>query len=390
MRLYLREEYFGSVVYNPTTGKNFNLDAGRTQSLIAASQAGKRCGDDTWLDPIIGRDQTADRIQLLRIRNSVARPGVLSAPLKAFFNITKRCNLYCAHCYNCSGERESPELPLSAVLASFDQMHSHGIFKVTLAGGEPMFHRHFDDILSHLAKTDFTISIVTNGICLTDRRARLLEATPVVRSITVSLDGASSDTNDRVRGTGSFHRTLAGVRTLRKHYERELALRITLMRTNIGETDRFAALAKELGASEIKVNSINPYGRAVGRNDLLISNEEYTEARDRLAAAAHQLGIPIEVPAHKYQRDDNDQIGLCRAGEETCEIDGDGHVFPCSFSFGRFCAGNVADTPLQEILIQLQLHSINNAWCQACKGRGGKAEKVYGRAPRLMETVLSG
>jgi MoaA/NifB/PqqE/SkfB family radical SAM enzyme len=106
-----------------------------------------------------------------------------------------------------------------------------------------------------------------------------------------------------------------------------------------------------------------------------------------LAEAAAARGIRIEIPAHKYSRTPDDQIGLCRAGEETCEIDGDGEVYPCSFSFGRFSAGNVRSNSFDDIFASLQWHSINNEWCFACKGRGGKAEKVYGRPPALIESL---
>ncbi|MGJ5199639.1 radical SAM protein [Bradyrhizobium sp. HKCCYLRH1030] len=386
MKLYLREEYFGGVLYDPATASYFNLGPEHVGELTEAArqQTARRHG--SWLTGILREEQSID---LVMIRNPVARPGVLSAPLKAFFNLTKRCNLYCAHCYNSSGEPDSPELGFADIVAALEALHRHGVFKLTLAGGEPMFHRHFDDILGRLRATDLAVSIVTNGICITDDRAQLLGATASLRSVTVSLDGASPDTNDLVRGRGAFQRAVAGVRSLRRHYDRELALRITLMRSNLGETDRFAELADHLGASEIKVNSINPYGRAIGRDDLLIGNAEYVAARDRLAAAARRHGLPIEVPAHKYQRDANDQVGLCRAGEETCEIDGDGRVFPCSFSFGRFCAGNLAALPFTEILRTLQQHSIDDPWCLGCKGRGGKAEKVYGRVPKLVERVTA-
>ena len=117
----------------------------------------------------------------------------------------------------------------------------------------------------------------------------------------------------------------------------------------------------------------------------LISDGEYATARRRLFDAARENGVRVETPSYKYQREENDQVGLCRAGEETFEIDGDGRVYPCSFSFGRFCAGDVRDGNFQEIFFNLQRHSINNDWCFQCKGRGGKGEKVVGFVPQLIE-----
>jgi len=385
-RLYLRREYFGAILFDPRDGKYYRLDRPQRERLIATAAPDRPPGQLAAALGPIGRprDRAARTARLAVIENPTVRPDILSAPLKVFFNITKRCNLFCGHCFNDSGHAASPELDLPTLRRTLRALARRGIFKVTLAGGEPMYHPDFDALIDALADTDLAVSIVTNGICITRRRAERLAQCRNLRSITLSLDGANAYSNDFVRGEKSFERACAGARRLTGVFPGTVALRLTLMRTNCTEVADYAALAAALGIREIKVNPINPYGRAQGRGDLLLSREAYRAARQRLYEAAAARGIAVEVPAHKYQKDRDDQVGLCRAGEETCEIDGDGAVYPCSFSFGRFRAGNVRTTPFGTILQNLQHHTINNSWCYRCKGRGGKAEKVFGRVPDLV------
>jgi MoaA/NifB/PqqE/SkfB family radical SAM enzyme len=382
--IYLRREYFGSLAYVPATGKYFALSLSDTHALLSltASPSLSPCILRTLQIPELAIDQ----VRLKDVGNQVA-DNKLSVPLKLFFNITKRCNLYCKHCYNSSGESDSPELPLAVVLDTFDALQGRGVFKLTLAGGEPLAHREISKILEHLTSTPLCISIVTNGIPINDCVFGLLINLPHRSSLTVSLDGATENDNDRVRGAGSFKRAVRNIKRLTKACGYPVSVRLTICRANVDRVCELPFLLKEIGVQELKVNGINPYGRAVLNADLLLAPEEYHAARDKLFHTCASLGIQVEVPSFKYQVDDQGQVGLCKAGTETCEIDGDGSVYPCSFSFGRFCAGNVKTRQFDAIFDNLRQFSINNEWCYSCKGRGGKQEKTVGYVPKLVTLV---
>lgn len=392
-KLYQRKEPFGSVIFNPVLAKYFLAGPSvseRLRSCLTTNLGFKE--HKKMLTEILGRiDVSTELPRLIEIRNPIINKNhkYLSAPLKAFFNITKRCNLHCVHCFNDSGQANAPELPLNEVIKTLYALQDRGIFKLTLAGGEPLFHSRFIDILNYIANTDLSVSIVTNATLLNRDLSRRLEEIPNVRSITVSLDGGTPEENDRIRGNGAFNKTVQGIKLLGLEFTGDVSVRISLMTTNIDRLQGFVDLVADLGVREIKVNSINPYGRASNRHELLISNEVFIEARQRLFEIATTRDIVVQVPAHKYQCDENQQIGLCRAGEETFEIDGDGGVYPCSFSFGRFLAGNVRNESFDEIFLKLQNHSINNDWCYLCKGRGGKAEKTFGYVPNIINIMDS-
>ncbi|MFB9949568.1 radical SAM/SPASM domain-containing protein [Rhizobium puerariae] len=373
-------------MYEPNAGKFFHIGTDDYYKLTTGA---------TLLDLeslrifYQGTDVKPRDIRTVKLAVTKPERPVLSAPLKVFLNITKKCNLFCTHCFNDSGHASSPEIPKEHLFTILDSLAARGIFKVTLAGGEPLFHPAFDDLIDKLDASDFFVSIVTNGICVTDRRAARLGNSRTVRSITISLDGANAADNDAIRGPSSFSKAVLGARRLSKSFKGDLSLRITLAQGNIGHVTDYVDLADELGIREIKVNRINAYGRAQNSPNLMIDTKVYENARDHLARVASSRGIAVEVPANKYRREDNGELGLCRAGEETCEIDGDGTLYPCSFTFGRLAAGNLCREPHSAVFSNLRLHTINHPWCYACKGRGGNAEKAYGAPPRLVSPTNS-
>lgn len=372
MRLYYRTEHFGALVFNAATGRYFQLSSADAMALIVR---------DADVEHTMG---IAAPYELVRITNKRALPDVLSAPFKVFFNITKRCNLFCKHCFNDSGRRDSAELDATIIEQTLRALQMHGIMKVTLAGGEPLYHRSIARILELLRSLDLDLSLITNGVGVTASLAVALSRISTLRGITVSLDGAIAKENDLVRGHGAYAKTMSGFTLLRKHYRGKLALRTTLMRVNMPSYRDLPELAKHLGADELKINRLNPYGRAAGHDDWQMSAEEFRTARDHLIEDCAKIGILLEIPAYKYQVDDDGRLGLCRAGEETCEIDGDGTVYPCSFSGGRLAAGNITTTEFRDILTQLQRHTLNNEVCYTCRGRGGTREHLPGFVPQLV------
>ncbi|WP_082716026.1 radical SAM protein [Burkholderia sp. BDU5] len=379
-KLYIRYESFGAMLYAPGIGSSIFIDHATLEQIEK---------DISTVGSVLGcedRTPVEEGIEIIRV-SSTPKVGGLSAPIKAFFNVTKRCNLYCAHCYNSSGERDSKELPISLIESAFRSLRDAGVFRVTLAGGEPLFHRNFDQIALCAGECDLSISIVTNGIPLSHQRASLLADCPHIRSITVSLDGATEQTNDRLRGAGAFRLTLRGLRELCDLFPGSLSLRITLCRSNVPEMTKYIELAKAFGIREIKANRLNLYGRGKSLLSEELSSGEFVAARDLFISLARDAGIRLEIPSYKYQSTKDSQIGLCRAGEETIEIDSDGSVYPCSFTFGQFSQGNLYVDSFDKVLDRMRSFTINNPWCLACKGRGGTAEKVAGYVPDLVRNA---
>lgn len=381
--LYFRRESFGCVVFNPLSGIYWNLGSLASAAFLEAAatddpQSVLPQGLVCVLRPCESASWTFREVPY----HGPKRSG-LRVPIKAFVNITRRCNLFCRHCYNSSGEPNSPELSKEIVQRLLEQLSENGIFKVTISGGEPLFHLQSRAVLKCLVNSDISFSMISNGLCITEAVAQELGSITNLRSITISIDGSNAADNDELRGEGSFEGALRGLKILQMFFDREICVRATITSKNAAKLVDLPPLLAGLGVRHLKINRLNPYGRASG-SLMMLEHESYTAIRDRIIGKAEAEGMVAEIPAYKYQSTPDGNISLCRAGEETLEVDADGAVYPCSFSFGRFLAGNVCRESLSGILLRLQEHSINNLFCMSCRGRGGKGEKTAGYVPKLM------
>ena len=125
------------------------------------------------------------------------------APLSATWDLTYACQLRCGYCYSESGRRASTKLPLPDLLRIADVLASMGLRAVQLSGGEPLLVEGLPEIVRRLRAGGAKIVLFTNGLLLNDDNA--LEMARLFARIHVSLDGATADVHDSVRGrAGSF------------------------------------------------------------------------------------------------------------------------------------------------------------------------------------------
>jgi AdoMet-dependent heme synthase len=132
------------------------------------------------------------------------------------------CNLTCSHCFiSCSPHNHSfGSLNLDTVRRALDESVRLGVKEYYFTGGEPFLNRDMVPILE-LTLHYGPATVLTNGTVFKDewldRLARADAESPYSLEFRVSLDGFTAETNDPVRGPGTFERTLRGVRQLVAH-----------------------------------------------------------------------------------------------------------------------------------------------------------------------------
>ena len=99
----------------------------------------------------------------------------------------------------------------------------------------------------------------TNGLRLDADRARRLTATDYV-DVQVSLDGASREVNDAVRGRGSYDMARSAMANLAEAGFRNFKISVVMTRHNVPQLDEFAALADRFGA-QLRITRLRPSGR---------------------------------------------------------------------------------------------------------------------------------
>jgi MoaA/NifB/PqqE/SkfB family radical SAM enzyme len=132
------------------------------------------------------------------------------------------CNLRCAHCFiNCSPESDALDfMTLEAVLDWLEIARRHGVREYYVTGGEPFMHAELPAMLEAMLSSG-PVTVLTNGTLFTDtvltRLAAADKASTYSLELRVSVDGPSPESNDPIRGEGTFERAMQGIGKLLDH-----------------------------------------------------------------------------------------------------------------------------------------------------------------------------
>ncbi|MFE7227304.1 mycofactocin radical SAM maturase [Nocardioides sp. NPDC057577] len=270
----------------------------------------------------------------------------LDAPICLTWELTYACNLECAHCLSSSGRRDPRELSTEQCEAVIDELQRMQVFYVNIGGGEPTVRPDFWHLVEYAVAHDVGVKFSTNGVRLTPERARWLAGSDYV-DVQISLDGATAEVNDRVRGTGSYDTAITALRNLHEAGFRDAKLSVVCTRENIGQLDDFKAIADRFGAT-LRLTRLRPSGRGADVWDELHPlPEQQRELYEWLVANGDKV-LTGDSFFHLAAFGPADGSGalpglnLCGAGRVVCLIDPVGDVYACPFAIhDQFLAGNL-------------------------------------------------
>lgn len=245
--------------------------------------------------------------------------GRLSAgPLEAYVEVSARCNLRCRMCPITVDPRYDPHSGTPPLLAAdvFDRLEPliPTLQRVYLQGlGEPFLNRDLISYAERLAGAGVEVWITTNATLVRDEHAEALALAGVAR-LTVSIDGPTAATYERIRIRGKFDQMLRGLRALgdarRRHGRPLLFLSMVGMASNIAELPLMIELCAEVGGDGVFVDGLYdwPGLEEVSRLENLgqVPPERVhgylAEARRRAAALGVQLVSRLGEQAHSAER----------------------------------------------------------------------------------------
>lgn len=254
------------------------------------------------------------------------------------WHLTERCNLKCLHCYQ--NNDTLSEIPLQDLLVIVDKMED-ALTKwgkrgtLSLTGGEPFLRR--DDLHVLMGRLDSSdcvayYDILSNGSFITESEAKALSSHSGLRRVQVSLEGASAERNDQIRGKGSFADTLQAIRNL-KAEDIDISVMMTITRKNQDQIRPMIDLLKQERVPTIALERLIPEGRGAELSDLLLSPEELHAVCDNIYDIAVNNGsvrILMHRPLFGLVAPDDPTVGaLCSAGNNALTIMPDGTVYPC-------------------------------------------------------------
>jgi radical SAM protein with 4Fe4S-binding SPASM domain len=211
------------------------------------------------------------------------------------WNITRRCNLKCIHCYSDSDAREYPgELSWEQCVSVIDDLADYGVPALLLSGGEPLIHPRFFQIAGYARSKGLRLTLSTNGTLIdADTAARLKKLD--FSYVGISLDGIG-ETHDKFRGRdGTFVKTMAAFRNC-KAIGQKVGLRLTLSAHNVADLDGILDFIEREDIERVCFYHLVYSGRGAGVTDVTHADTRRAldKIMDRTARWAAE-GRPREV-----------------------------------------------------------------------------------------------
>ena len=270
-------------------------------------------------------------------------PGTF-VPHVVAWNLTKRCNLACAHCYISAGSWHAAADELSA-----GECHRvlDGLLEVSpnpmliLSGGEPLLREDLEEIAGHASTSGATVVVGTNGTRLTGQRIESLKRAGV-SGVAVSIDSLRPEYHDRFRhGTGALDDTLAAVERLGEH-ELDFVMQTSLTRGNRDELGELVRWGSEHGAVSFNLYFLVPTGRGA-RMEGLSPEENDAVLRELASLESEYRGRMMirskcqpQIMRHVHGGDPDSPLlnyrTRCPCGVQYCRITPEGKLTPCPYT----------------------------------------------------------
>jgi radical SAM protein with 4Fe4S-binding SPASM domain len=248
------------------------------------------CGTITPGDVLrYGRDSSRSPSDLLRF-TADKKPVVV-------WNITRRCNLRCIHCYSDSENKPYPgELSDEEGTKVIENLAEFGVPVLLFSGGEPLIHPSIFDFVRLASSKGIRAVISTNGTLLTKEVVGKLKDAGVSYA-GISIDGLE-ETNDSFRGKkGAFRSSLDGIRNCTQAGVKA-GLRLTLTKRNFKDLQGVFALVESEGIPRVCFYHLVYSGRGGELRDEDISHEGTRRAVDMImdwAVSCHKRGLEKDI-----------------------------------------------------------------------------------------------
>jgi radical SAM protein with 4Fe4S-binding SPASM domain len=315
--------------------------------------------------------------------------------------ITQRCNLRCIHCYLAAGETNNNELTLNEIKEVLKSAKDSGGISVALGGGEPFVRDDSIEIIKFAASLDLLVSLGTNGTLIDRQLAKLLSELPI--KIQISLDGASEETNDRIRGEGSFDLAVKGMdNLLNEGMGKDMVIAFTPMKPNFNEIPDIIDFALKRQIPVVQFPPLTSSGRAKTKwSELRLSNDEMLWFWEFVSKRSQELRGKMDLLADCFSIDIN-RIGVphrCSIGTQL-RVDPHGYVYACQcFHFGsEYCLGNTREKSLKNMVYGQRIEEIKKACfqrpsnineCRRCKWKNFCGGGCMGNAFESSGTILN-
>ncbi len=280
-------------------------------------------------------------------------------PIYLTFELTHLCNLACYYC-----DRHTPlpnEMTREQIFAALEEFLELGTRHVSIDGGEPLAHKHIDEIVVWLTDRGITVRMNSNGILVprkkdTVRRLNMLK---------ISLDG-TRENHDSMRGKGAFDRAVQGALCARE-WGVEVQFTCVVGCHNVDILDNLIDFAEEQRFVIIFQPARNSLfldsdrdGSAWQLDDRMLRRAfaKIEERKRRSPAIGNGWGS-----LRHYRTFPEDTPLPCNAGWIQVALDPEGNLFHCGQVSRSNCSNNVVKLGVRKAFEGLPRKGCSQCWC---------------------------
>lgn len=308
-----------------------------------------------------------------------------------YLEVTNTCNLNCIHCYKEAGSPFHDELSTQEWLAIIDQLKEMGVVELCITGGEPLTRDDIFSILKYGADNTLETKLFTNGILLDEESVHMLKDIGV-GEIMVSIDGATKETHEMIRGKNTFDKTIAAISLLT-----EAGMRVrsntTLHIHNVSELDALVSMLLDLKVQNMVFDSFMNSGRGKYHEDMIPPMDIGKIIRETFGKSKRKNPGTFELKFTSDIQNQDPSFSFCGIGTSMCTIKANGDVCLCPvLSDPEYTAGNIRCSPLRDMWLESDIFlpfrtcKVDDMQCRTCQAkfecRGGCKARViqfYGK-----------
>ncbi len=316
------------------------------------------------------------------------------------WELTRSCNLACAHCRASSKYGPYPnELTTDECFKLIDEIVSFSRPIIIMTGGEPLLRKDIFQIAEYGKNKGLIMVMSPNGTLLNEENIKKIIASGIKR-ISVSLDGPDAASHDNLRQVpGAFKQACEGIEQV-KRAGLEFQINSTIAKRNIKLLPEIMKLAKSLGAKAHHIFLLVPTGRAKDMANEELSALEYEETLKFLAEEKKNSSLEIKITCAPHfnrillQEHSGTVFSLagsgCMGAVSFCFISHVGDVQPCGYL--ELKCGNIREQGFKKAWLESEVFNNIRDWskykgkcgicefksvCGGCRARAYVKEKNY-------------
>ncbi len=274
------------------------------------------------------------------------------------WNTTKKCNLFCKHCYRDSGpEVESMnELNTDEGKKLIDEIQSAGFKILILSGGEPLLRKDIFELTSYAFQIGLRPALGSNGTLITSEIAEKLVKSGL-STVSISLDSLQCEYHDKFRNiNGAWKKAVSGIENALTSGLR-VQINTTLTDNNFDQFEDMVDFAIDLGVNALHPFFLVPTGRGKEIEEDSLKMEKYFQMIRTVMEKQKNISIELKPTCAPQFMPIAKDMGIpmrfargCIAGISYCCILPNGDVHICPYLPVK--VGNVREKPFNTIWAQ--------------------------------------